>query len=232
MKKLSSFLHPSIVDCESRSSKQSQRKFRFSLRRKAAPWKSWRFDGSRFVTQNGRTRKWCIELETTFASRSTSWIIIDKSSTNENRTKFHDGLQLFSFSNFLLGFRRIRFPPFAAPPELSNPRTHLVWLKTDAEPVRSVFVVVTDGNLKILNEILVDFNNGENQRSLLLSFLHRNILVNRTSPICGQRVHVDRSRIERCAPEFLSCCHYRSIDIDVLDVLSQQWAPNVFQHRP
>ncbi len=93
-------------------------------------------------------------------------------------------------------------------------------------------MIITDGNLNILNDLYVDMNNKCNQYSLLVSFLHKNILVNRSSPICGQRVHIDRARIERVIPEFISCCHYRSIDVDVLNVLCQRWARKVYENRP
>jgi oligoribonuclease (3'-5' exoribonuclease) len=98
--------------------------------------------------------------------------------------------------------------------------------------VNQIYVIITDGNLNILNNIYVDMTNKSNKYSLLVGFLQKNILVNRSSPICGQRVHIDRARIQRVAPEFLSCCHYRSIDVDVLDVLCRRWARKVYENRP
>jgi oligoribonuclease (3'-5' exoribonuclease) len=93
-------------------------------------------------------------------------------------------------------------------------------------------VIITDGNLNILKEMYIDMNDKCNQYSFLVGFLHKNILVNRSSPICGQCVHVDRARIERVIPEFISCCHYRSIDVDVLNVLCRRWAKKVYENRP
>ncbi|CAF3271985.1 unnamed protein product [Rotaria socialis] len=134
--------------------------------------------------------------------------------------------------NFYLTWHTIRHPPYLPAPALSNPRTHLVWLKTDSDQVNHVYVIITDGNLNILNDIYLDMNEKCNQYSLLVGFLHRNILVNRSSPICGQCVHIDRARIERIVPELLSCCHYRSIDVDVLNVLCRRWARQVYESRP
>ncbi|CAF0769524.1 unnamed protein product [Rotaria sordida] len=134
--------------------------------------------------------------------------------------------------NFYLGWHAIRHPPYLPAPILSNPRTHLVWLKTDSDQVNHVYVIITDGNLNILNDIYLDMNDKCNKYSLLVSFLHKNILVNRSSPICGQCVHIDRARIQRIIPEFLSCCHYRSIDVDVLNVLCRRWARRVYENRP
>ena len=71
-----------------------------------------------------------------------------------------------------------------------------------------------------------------NQYSLLVGFLHKNIVVNQSSPVCGQRVHIDRARLQRVVPEFLSCYHYRSIDVDVLNVLCRRWARTVHENRP
>jgi oligoribonuclease (3'-5' exoribonuclease) len=93
-------------------------------------------------------------------------------------------------------------------------------------------VIITDGNLNILKEMYIDMNDKCNQYSFLVGFLHKNILVNRSSPICGQCVHVDRARIERVIPEFISCCHYRSIDVDVLNVLCLIWAKKLYENRP
>jgi hypothetical protein len=93
-------------------------------------------------------------------------------------------------------------------------------------------VIITDGNLNILNDIYLDMNEKSNRYSFLVGFLHKNILVNRSSPICGQCVHIDRARIERIMPEFISCCHYRNIDVDVLNVLCRRWAKNVYENRP
>ncbi|CAF4049841.1 unnamed protein product [Rotaria sp. Silwood2] len=134
--------------------------------------------------------------------------------------------------NFYLGWHAIRYPPYLPAPILSNPRTHLVWLKTDSDQVNHVYVIITDGNLNILNHIYLDMNDKCNQYSLLVGFLHKNILVNRSSPICGQCVHIDRARIQHVVPEFLSCCHYRSIDVDVLNVLCRRWARKVYENRP
>ena len=141
---------------------------------------------------------------------------------------------LFSmvFSNFHFGWQAIRYPPYPASPCLSNPRTHLVWLKTDSEKLNQVYVIITDGNLNILNEIYLRATGQCNEYSQLVGFLQRNILVNRSSPICGENVHVDRARIERILPTFLACCHYRNIDVDVLNILSSQWAKQIYENRP
>lgn len=98
--------------------------------------------------------------------------------------------------------------------------------------MKQIYVIITDGNLNILNEIYLDTNEKSNEYNLLVGFLHKNILVSRSSPICGQRVHIDRARIERILPAFISCCHYRSIDVDVLNVLCQRWAKKVYENRP
>lgn len=149
------------------------------------------------------------------------------------RSEAHTYLKSFcSISNFFLGWHYLRHPPFAPAPLLTNPRTHLVWLKTDSDQVKYVYVIITDGNLNILNDLYLDMTQASTQYSVLLGFLHKNILVNRSSPICGQRVHIDRARIQRVAPEFLSCCHYRSIDVDVLNVLCRRWARHVYENRP
>ena len=166
-------------------------------------------------------------------SKNPSTNSITTGNSNRQSTNFSVSRhRLCLTSNFHLGWHNIRYPPYVAAPTLSNPRTHLVWLKTDSERVEQVYVIITDGNLNILNDLYLDMREKNNQYSLLVAFLQKNILVNRSSPVCGRRVHADRARIERVVPEFLACCHYRSIDVDVLDVLCQRWARQVYDTRP
>lgn len=137
------------------------------------------------------------------------------------------------FSNFYFGWHAIRHPPYPTAAVLSNPRTHLVWLKTDSEKLNQIYVIITDGNLNILNEIFLDMTDKcHSEYSQLVPFLQRNILVNRSSPICGENVHIDRARIERILPAFLACCHYRNIDVDVLNILCLQWTKQIYDNRP
>ena len=101
------------------------------------------------------------------------------------------------FSHFYLGWHAIRYPPYPKAPVLSIPRTHLVWLKTQSEKLSQIYVIITDGNLNILNEIFLDMTDQCNEYSQLVRFLHRNILVNRSSPICGGNVHIDRTNMTK-----------------------------------
>ena len=93
-------------------------------------------------------------------------------------------------------------------------------------------MIITDGNLNILNEIYWQKQSTLDDRSLLVGFLQRNILVNRSSPLCGQCVHIDRARIEKHLPAVIACCHYRNIDVDVLNVLCRRWTRKVYENRP
>lgn len=53
----------------------------------------------------------------------------------------------------------------------------------------------------------------------------------KTSPLCGNSIWVDRAFIRKYMPKFERRLHYRMIDISSIKVLAQRWYPDVQKHK-
>ena len=54
----------------------------------------------------------------------------------------------------------------------------------------------------------------------------------RTSPLCGNSIGVDRRFLDRFLPELDRFLHYRSIDVSSFKELCRRWYPAVYRKRP
>jgi oligoribonuclease len=54
----------------------------------------------------------------------------------------------------------------------------------------------------------------------------------RTSPLCGNSIGVDRRFLDRQLPELDRFLHYRSIDVSSFKELCRRWYPDVYKGRP
>ncbi|CAF0824587.1 unnamed protein product [Didymodactylos carnosus] len=129
----------------------------------------------------------------------------------------------------------LRSPPYEWE-IMQNPKTHIVWLKinflyNNKDFINDLTIIITDGNLNLINELYIE-NISKSNSQLLIDFLHKNILVNRISPLAGEFVDVDRVVMSQICPDFVKVCHYRNIDVDIISTLCSKWFPNVYKQRP
>jgi oligoribonuclease len=54
----------------------------------------------------------------------------------------------------------------------------------------------------------------------------------RTAPVCGNSIGVDRRFLDQYLPELDQYLHYRSIDVSSLKELCRRWYPAVYKKRP
>ncbi|CAF1012001.1 unnamed protein product [Adineta ricciae] len=107
-------------------------------------------------------------------------------------------------------------------PDISQ---YLVWIDIADS---SVHGILTDENLDVIDEI-----NGAKTSDDLVKFFHQNrIYSERKVAVAGKHLGPIRAQLKILAPEFNEFCHYRSIDIDVVSVICEQWFPDVYKQRP
>jgi len=49
------------------------------------------------------------------------------------------------------------------------------------------------------------------------------------SPLCGNTVHQDRLFLKRFMPALEKYFHYRNLDVSTLKILTQMWAPEIYE---
>jgi oligoribonuclease len=54
----------------------------------------------------------------------------------------------------------------------------------------------------------------------------------RTAPVCGNSIGVDRRFLDQYLPELDQYLHYRSIDVSSLKELCRRWYPAIYKKRP
>lgn len=102
---------------------------------------------------------------------------------------------------------------------------YLVWIDIVDS---SVHGILTDENLDVIDEIT-----GGKTSDDLMKFFHRNrIHSERKVAVAGKYLGPIRAQLKILAPEFNEFCHYRSIDVDVVSIICEQWFPGVYQQRP
>jgi oligoribonuclease len=64
-----------------------------------------------------------------------------------------------------------------------------------------------------------------------LAYLRRHV-GERTAPLCGNSIGMDRRFLARHLPAVEEYLHYRSIDVSTVKELARRWYPNLFRKRP
>ena len=54
----------------------------------------------------------------------------------------------------------------------------------------------------------------------------------RTAPVCGNSIGVDRRFLDQYLPELDQYLHYRSIDVSSIKELCRRWYPAIYKKRP
>ena len=54
----------------------------------------------------------------------------------------------------------------------------------------------------------------------------------RSAPVCGNSIGVDRRFLDRYLPELDQYLHYRSIDVSSIKELCRRWYPAIYKKRP
>jgi oligoribonuclease len=65
-----------------------------------------------------------------------------------------------------------------------------------------------------------------------LEYVKARVPQERSAPVCGNSIGVDRRFLDRYLPEFDQYLHYRSIDVSSLKELCRRWYPAVYRKRP
>ncbi len=60
----------------------------------------------------------------------------------------------------------------------------------------------------------------------------RNHVPERSAPVCGNSIGVDRRFLDRYLPELDQYLHYRSIDVSSIKELCRRWYPEIYRQRP
>jgi oligoribonuclease len=64
-----------------------------------------------------------------------------------------------------------------------------------------------------------------------LAYLQRHV-AERTAPLCGNSIGMDRRFLARYLPAVEEYLHYRSIDVSTVKELARRWYPDLFRKRP
>jgi oligoribonuclease len=65
-----------------------------------------------------------------------------------------------------------------------------------------------------------------------LAFLKEHIATERSVPLCGNSIGMDRRFLAAYLPEIEEFLHYRSIDVSTIKELARRWNPNVTKSAP
>jgi oligoribonuclease len=60
----------------------------------------------------------------------------------------------------------------------------------------------------------------------------RSHVAERTAPVCGNSIGVDRRFLDHYLPELDQYLHYRSIDVSSIKELCRRWYPTIYRKRP
>ena len=102
---------------------------------------------------------------------------------------------------------------------------YFVWI--DIQSMR-VHCILTDGHLNILDEI----TEGKTDQELMEFFYRNGIRQEKVVVVAGEYLGPLRAQLNKLAPKFNEFCHYRSIDVDVVSIVCEQYFPNTYQQRP
>ena len=65
-----------------------------------------------------------------------------------------------------------------------------------------------------------------------LAYVQSHVRSERSAPLCGNSIGVDRRFLDAQLPELDAYLHYRSIDVSTLKELCRRWAPAAYRGRP
>lgn len=65
-----------------------------------------------------------------------------------------------------------------------------------------------------------------------LAFLRQHIPEERTVPLCGNSIGMDRRFLAQYLPEIEEFLHYRSVDVSTLKELARRWNPEILKSAP
>jgi oligoribonuclease len=65
-----------------------------------------------------------------------------------------------------------------------------------------------------------------------LAYVKQHVPAERSAPVCGNSIGVDRRFLDRQLPELDGYLHYRSIDVSSVKELCRRWYPDVYRKRP
>jgi oligoribonuclease len=65
-----------------------------------------------------------------------------------------------------------------------------------------------------------------------LEYLTARVPLERSAPVCGNSIGVDRRFLDHYLPQVDQYLHYRSIDVSSLKELCRRWYPDVYRKRP
>lgn len=65
-----------------------------------------------------------------------------------------------------------------------------------------------------------------------LEYVRSHVATERSAPVCGNSIGVDRRFLDAQLPDLDGALHYRSIDVSTLKELCRRWAPAVYRKRP
>jgi oligoribonuclease len=101
---------------------------------------------------------------------------------------------------------------------------YLLWIDIDV----NIHGILTDGNLNVIDEICQGKTADD-----VIEFLYRHHVQQEARvPIAGRNLGVIRAQLKNRALKLNEFCHYRSVDVDVITLLCEQWFPHVHENRP
>lgn len=72
----------------------------------------------------------------------------------------------------------------------------------------------------------------ESAEEIVISYLKSHGIVEKTSPLCGNSIYLDRRFIETQMPSLNSFLHYRQLDVSSVGEMVSRWYPEKFDARP
>lgn len=84
----------------------------------------------------------------------------------------------------------------------------------------------------LLDQIRTSTVTLEEAGAATLSFLQEHIEAERTVPLCGNSIGMDRRFLAVHLPEIEEFLHYRSVDVSTIKELARRWYPDVLAQTP
>jgi oligoribonuclease len=102
----------------------------------------------------------------------------------------------------------------------------------EALAVMDPFVVDMHTKSGLLTAIAESTMSLEAAGQATLEFIKLHVPVQRTVPLCGNSIGMDRRFLAAYLPEIEDWLHYRSIDVSSVKELARRWHPEVVSKRP
>jgi oligoribonuclease len=103
----------------------------------------------------------------------------------------------------------------------------------DTEALASMddFVLTMHTRSGLLDAIRASTVSLDEAGAAALAYLRRHV-PERTAPLCGNSIGMDRRFLARYLPAVDGYLHYRSIDVSTVKELARRWYPDLFRKRP